>query len=48
MKKLIFFGTTILFLIIFGCIASEELYSKSGNSVSNSYQLQGSSHQSKR
>lgn len=35
MKKLIFFGTTILFLIIFGCIASEELYSKSGNSVSN-------------
>lgn len=35
MKKLIFFGTTILFLIIFGCIASEELYSKSGNSVPN-------------
>lgn len=35
MKKLIFFGTTILFLIIFGCIASKELYSKSGNSISN-------------
>ena len=29
MKKLICFGTTILFLTIFGCIASENLYSNS-------------------
>ena len=29
MKKLICFGTTILFLVVFGCVASENLYSNS-------------------
>ena len=29
MKKLICFGTTILFLLVFGCVASENLYSNS-------------------